>query len=124
MNNQKKKLTGYAAIECAEATGATLHKHVDPIEGARNVTADEAREIAASDPSLIWCIEANVKDFEAHQYTLDGGWDFDSIVATAREGVADEDIHRLIDYYGEEQAEEAARQLTAYCEAIVEETKE
>lgn len=48
------KLTGTDAIEYAEAHNLPLHKHADPTEGAREVSVEEAREIAAEDPSLIW----------------------------------------------------------------------
>ena len=48
-------LSGYEAIEYAERTGATLNKHADPIEGARDsLTIDEARQVASEDASLIW----------------------------------------------------------------------
>ena len=50
--------TGIEAIEYAENNGLGLNKYGDPLEGARNdLTPDEAREVAAEDPSLIW-IEA------------------------------------------------------------------
>jgi hypothetical protein len=48
-------LKGIAAIEYAEAHGLALKKYNDPTEDAReNLTPDEAREIAAEDPSLIY----------------------------------------------------------------------
>lgn len=51
-------LTGYAAINYAEANGAPLNKYQDPTEaGLFGLTVQEAREIASEDPSLIW-IEA------------------------------------------------------------------
>lgn len=50
------KLTGYDAITYAEAHDAILIKSADAIEGMRyGMSADEAREIAAQDPSLIHC---------------------------------------------------------------------
>jgi hypothetical protein len=52
------KLTGREAIEHARRTGATLHKYTDPTEGPREITADEADEIAREDPSLVWCERA------------------------------------------------------------------
>jgi hypothetical protein len=48
------KLSGFEAIEYAEANGLTLSKYNDPIEEAREgLTPDEARKIAREDPSLI-----------------------------------------------------------------------
>ncbi len=48
-------LTGLAAIECAERTGASINKHADPTEGAREgLSIDDAREIAREDASLLW----------------------------------------------------------------------
>lgn len=52
-------ITGHDAIETAERQGLTLHKFADPTEDARDgLTPDEARQVAAEDPSLIW-IEAS-----------------------------------------------------------------
>jgi hypothetical protein len=48
-------LTGHDALAHAARTGAQLHKHADPIDGARAVTLDEARAIAAEDAGLVWC---------------------------------------------------------------------
>ena len=49
------KLTGYEAINYAEANGLTLSKYNDPIEDAREgLTPDEARNIALEDPTLIY----------------------------------------------------------------------
>jgi hypothetical protein len=51
----RHKLTGYEAIEYAEAHNLTLNKYNDPIEDAREeLTIDEARKIALEDPSLIY----------------------------------------------------------------------
>lgn len=48
-------LTGHDAIEYAERHGLTLSKYNDPTELARDeLSLDEAREIAAEDPSLIY----------------------------------------------------------------------
>lgn len=48
-------LTGYDAIDYAEANGLTLAKYADPTEDAREgLTVAEAREIAREDPSLIY----------------------------------------------------------------------
>ena len=48
-------LTGHDAIAYAEAFEARLQKYADPIEDARDdLTPDEARDVAAEDPSLIY----------------------------------------------------------------------
>ena len=47
--------TGHDAIAHAAATGATLHKYADPVDGARDVTPAEARAIAAEDAGLVYC---------------------------------------------------------------------
>lgn len=48
-------LTGYAAIEYAEANSLTLNKYADPAEDAREgLGVDEARKVATEDPSLIY----------------------------------------------------------------------
>jgi len=49
------KLTGYEAIDYAEAHGVSLSKYADATEGARDVDAEQAREIAAVDPGLVHC---------------------------------------------------------------------
>lgn len=46
-------LNGHEAIAYAKHFGLDLTKAADPTEGARTVDVDEAREIAAEDPSLI-----------------------------------------------------------------------
>jgi hypothetical protein len=49
------KLQGYDAIGHAEQHGMLLSKYNDPIEDAREgLTVEEAREVAAQDPSLIY----------------------------------------------------------------------
>ena len=49
------RLTGYDAIAYAEQHGVRVCKYADPTEGAReDLSPDEAREIAAEDPSLIY----------------------------------------------------------------------
>lgn len=48
------RITGYAAIDYAARTGAALRKHADPVDGAREVSADEARDIAREDAGLIY----------------------------------------------------------------------
>jgi hypothetical protein len=51
----KKRLTGWDAIEYAEAHDLTLCKYNDPIENAREgLTVEEAREIAGEDNGLIY----------------------------------------------------------------------
>lgn len=47
-------VTGHDAINIAENLEFVLQKYADPTEVARIVTVDEAREIAATDPSLIY----------------------------------------------------------------------
>lgn len=48
-------LTGFDAIEYADANGLSLSKYQDATEEARDdLTPDEAREVAAEDPGLIW----------------------------------------------------------------------
>lgn len=55
MTTDTLTLTGRAAITYAETHGMMLRKHADPTEGARDgLTADEAREVARIDPSLVW----------------------------------------------------------------------
>jgi len=48
-------LTGHEAIDHAARTGASLRKYADPVDGARGITLDEAREIAFEDAGLVWC---------------------------------------------------------------------
>ena len=48
-------MTGFAAIQYAEAHGARLRKYADPTEDGRDdLTPDEAIEVAAEDPGLIY----------------------------------------------------------------------
>lgn len=48
-------LDHYDALLRAEEEGLTICKHADPTEGAREgLTADEASDIAAEDPALIY----------------------------------------------------------------------
>ncbi|WP_438029076.1 hypothetical protein [Sorangium sp. So ce233] len=54
------RLTGWTAIEAAERAGLKLSKATDPTDGARDgLSVDEARAVAAEDPSLIF-VEAPV----------------------------------------------------------------
>jgi hypothetical protein len=49
-------LTGHEAIEYAEAFDVVLSKHADPTEPAvESVSVDDARAVAAVDPSLVYC---------------------------------------------------------------------
>lgn len=49
------KLTGWEAIEYAEANGALLNKYADPTEDAlAGVSLSEARVIAGEDAGLLW----------------------------------------------------------------------
>jgi hypothetical protein len=51
----KTEITGTQAIRLAETTDATLRAHRDPTGAAdREVTIDEAREIVAEDPALVY----------------------------------------------------------------------
>jgi hypothetical protein len=48
---------GWDAIELARETGCELHHYTTPIEEARDgISIDEAEEIAAADPGLIWAV--------------------------------------------------------------------
>lgn len=59
------KLTGYDAITYAEAYSMKLIKSADAIEGKRyDVAVAEAREIAAQDPSLIYCYIINTRFYK------------------------------------------------------------
>lgn len=49
-----KTITGQEAIKHAEENGSKLRKYADPIESGREVSIEEAREIAKIDPSLIY----------------------------------------------------------------------
>ncbi|HSH28633.1 MAG TPA: hypothetical protein VK971_01900 [Thiohalobacter sp.] len=62
-------ITGYDAIEYAEQHGLTLGKYADPTEDAREgLTPDEAREIAAEDPSLIYLTGQRVEAGEGEDH--------------------------------------------------------
>jgi hypothetical protein len=55
MRNKTTKITGAAAIEYAEEYGMALNKYADPTEDSRSdLSAEEARDVARQDPSLIW----------------------------------------------------------------------
>lgn len=48
-------LTGHEAIEYAEKHNLTLNKYADPTEEAREgLDVEEARKVAAEDPSLVY----------------------------------------------------------------------
>ncbi len=56
-------ITGSDAIAYAEAKGITLSKYADPTEDGRDgLSVDEAREIAAADPSLVYLTLAGWTD--------------------------------------------------------------
>lgn len=81
---QTQILTGHDAIEYAEKFGFALSKHADPTEGARDgLTIDEAREIAAEDPGLVY-IDRTLR-IDARQYA-----DADDCLAAAEADVAAE----------------------------------
>lgn len=97
-------LTGYDAINYAERHGLTLSKYNDPIEGARDgLTPEEAREIAAEDPGLIYVATTGAKT-ELHRHLrmtavdeLLAGWEeywderHDALYAELRDGDAADD---------------------------------
>jgi hypothetical protein len=56
------KISGADAIRLAERDGLTLRKHADPVDGARIITADEAREIAREDAGLVYVL-VHVRDW-------------------------------------------------------------
>ena len=56
-------LSSEDAIADAADDGRSINKYADPIEGARfGLTAEEADEVAASDPSLLWVEECDDDD--------------------------------------------------------------
>lgn len=70
-----RRLTGYDAIEYAERAGLTLSKYADPTEAARDsLTPDEAREIAAEDPSLIYVEIPRATHVEIYEDNGGGLW--------------------------------------------------
>ena len=59
------KITGYDAINYAEAHGLPLIKSADAIESKRyGMSTDEAREIAAQDPSLVYCYSIGTRHYK------------------------------------------------------------
>jgi hypothetical protein len=69
--NTMNTMVGTAAIDYAELHGLKVSKHADPVEGARSdVTVEEAREIAASDPSLIFMAEVIPPEYREYLQTL------------------------------------------------------
>jgi len=55
---QTIEITGHEAIRIAETRGTALRAHADPTGAAdREVTIDEAREIASEDPGLVYSID-------------------------------------------------------------------
>lgn len=74
-------LSGYDAIQYARAHGLALNKYADPTEPARDdLTPDQAEQVAAEDPGLIWLVvrwtEESIADFAPRPAraaeTLDG----------------------------------------------------
>ena len=56
MNATSNILRGHDAIDYVEANGGQLNSYNSPVDDARSdISVDEAREIAAEDPSLVWC---------------------------------------------------------------------
>ena len=55
------------------------------------------------------------RQFDARQYTIDQGWDFESIELTAQNGVSAEDVSNIEEIFGEDVADEAEVALFAYC---------
>jgi hypothetical protein len=80
-------ITGTDAIAFAARTGAQLYKHADPVDGAREITVDEARAIAREDVSLVWCEQSAAEAFdlatEAAEITYD-------LAPSAAEGICDD----------------------------------
>lgn len=98
------KLTGYEAIDYAEAHGVSLSKYADATEGARDVDAEQAREIAAVDPGLIYCqmramdkLRRVVRELDFHEE--DYLMDLPSIEAVV-------EFHDLLQVYGYENVED------------------
>ena len=83
----KIKITGYTAIKVATIEGRVLCKHADPTEDARDdLSVDEAREVAAQDPTLIYLVLSKgdvVARLRAKNYE-----DHDDCLAAACEDVA------------------------------------
>lgn len=64
-------ITGHEAITYAEAFNARLQKHADPIEDARDdLTPEEARDVAAEDPSLIFLTLEIDNDLDGDQLAV------------------------------------------------------
>ena len=58
-----QRLTGQEAITYASEHGLNLNKYADRTEGADSgLSIEEAREVAAEDPSLIWVDEYDPAD--------------------------------------------------------------
>jgi len=68
------RLTGQEAIEEARRTGRTLSQYTTPIEEARDgLSVEEAEEIAAVDPSLIYLPEERTDDWTLTTYRDEHG---------------------------------------------------
>ena len=65
------RIYGHKAMELAEEFGLPLHKAADPIEDERrNISLDEAREIAREDAGLLY---VELPDLSWHETTYDDG---------------------------------------------------
>lgn len=98
------KLSGRAAIEYAQANGLTLSKYADPTEDAREgLSVDEAREIAAEDPELIYLEMDN--DSEGHVVIGEDTYYLATELEAAKEAMRAAGLSRLPVYRGEGQDE-------------------
>lgn len=65
------EIIGRDAIKLAETTRATLRAHADPTGAVdREVTIEEAREIADEDPALVYVLIERAPETAAHQAHL------------------------------------------------------
>jgi len=106
-------LTGHDAIDYAVAHHLPLNKYTDPTEGAREgLTVEEARRIAAEDPSLIWA--AAHRAFGVEVGTIRGmGGDYKiEEYDTAEEALARRDELRA-EGYGDEHGDTGDRYVMA-----------
>lgn len=81
------KLKGQVAIEAAEKFGCRLHIHNTPLEDARVVTVEEARDVAREDESLVWCV-APSEIINGRKLAYSGGdlWDLVDVVGGRETG--------------------------------------
>lgn len=64
-----------------------------------------------------------MKQFNAGQYAIDQGWDYESIELTAQNGVSVEDRANIEEILGEDAVDEAEAALLTYCRARVAEAR-